>query len=66
MVNTLSSIVSTETLLAQLPFIENVQDEMERIDKEKEKNPFYDVRLGYNNENEDSEEVNDGQEENKE
>lgn len=66
MVNTLSSIVSTETLLAQLPFVENVQDEMERIDKEKEKNPFYDVRLGYNNENEDSEEVNDGQEENKE
>ena len=66
MVNTLSSIVSTETLLAQLPFVENVQDEMKRIDKEKEKNPFYDVRLGYNNENEDSEEVNDGQEENKE
>ena len=59
MVNTLSSIVSTETLLAQLPFIENVQDEMERIDKEKAKNPFYDIRLGYNNE--EDEEVNDGQ-----
>ena len=39
---------------------------MKRLDKEKEKNPFYDVRLGYNNENKDSEEVNDGQEENKE
>ena len=63
MVNTLSSIVSTETLLAQLPFVENVQDEMERIDKEKEKNPFYDVRLGYNNENEDSEVTSDGEEE---
>lgn len=59
MVNTLSNIVSTETLLAQLPFVENVQDEMERIDKQKEKNPFYDIRLGYNNEEE--EEVNDGQ-----
>ena len=63
MVNTLSSIVSTETLLAQLPFVENVQDEMERIEKEKEKNPFYDVRLGYENENEDSEVTSDGEEE---
>lgn len=63
MVNTLSSIVSTETLLAQLPFVENVQDEIERINKEKEKNPFYDVRLGYNNENEDSEVTSDGEEE---
>ena len=62
MVNTLSSIVSTETLLAQLPFVENVQDEMERIEKEKEKNPFYDVRLNYDNENEDSEVTSDGEE----
>ena len=61
MVNTLSSIVSTETLLAQLPFIENVQDEMERLDKEKEKNPFYDIRLGYKNE--DGEELENGENE---
>ena len=60
-VNKLSNIVSNETLLAQLPFIENVQDEMERIDKEKAKNPFYDIRLGYNNEEEEDEEVKDGQ-----
>ena len=50
MVNTLSNIVSTETLLAQLPFVENVQDEMKRIEQDKESNPFYDVRLNYNNE----------------
>ena len=61
MVNTLSSIVSTETLLAQLPFIENVQDEMERLDKEKAKNPFYDIRLGYKNE--DGEELENGENE---
>lgn len=46
MVNTLSNIVSTETLLAQIPFVEDIQAEMERLEKEKENNPFYDMRLG--------------------
>lgn len=54
MVNTLSNIVSTETLLAQIPFVEDVQAELERLDKEKEKNPFYDVRLGLLGEGEES------------
>ena len=52
-VNTLSNIVSTETLLAQVPFVEDVQAEMEKLDKEKEKNPFYDIRLGLTGEDED-------------
>ena len=52
-VNTLSNIVSKRTLLAQIPFVENVDDEMERLKKQKEENPFYDVRLGLNGENED-------------
>ena len=54
MVNTLSNIVSTETLLAQIPFVEDIQAEMERLEKEKEKNPFYDVRLGFPGEGEES------------
>ena len=53
MVNTLDGIVSTETLLAQLPFIDDVQNEMDKLDKEKEANPFYDVRIGLRNEDED-------------
>ena len=52
-VNTLSNIVSKETLLAQIPFVENVDDEMERLKQQKEENPFYDVRLGLNGEDED-------------
>ena len=51
MVNTLSGIVSEETLLAQLPFIENVQDEIERLDadreKNKENNPFFQSSMNY-------------------
>ena len=51
MVNTLSGIVSEETLLAQLPFIENVQDEIERLDadreKNKENNPFFQSSMDY-------------------
>ena len=51
MVNTLSGIVSEETLLAQLPFIENVQDEIKRLDADKEKNkennPFFQSSLDY-------------------
>lgn len=45
-VNKLSNVVSKETLLAQIPFIEDVQAELDRLDKEQEKNPFYDLRLG--------------------
>ena len=45
-VSTLSGIVSNETLLAQIPFVENVQNEMDKVTEEKESNPFYDVRLG--------------------
>lgn len=52
-VNTLSNVVSKETLLAQIPFVENVDDEMERLEKEKESNPFYDIRLGLRGEEED-------------
>lgn len=52
-VNKLSNIVSTETLLAQIPFVEDVQAEMDRLEKEKESNPFYDVRIGLNGEEED-------------
>ena len=51
MVNTLSGIVSEETLLAQLPFIENVQDEIKRLDadreKNKENNPFFQSSMDY-------------------
>lgn len=51
MVNTLSGIVSEETLLAQLPFVENVQDEIERLDadreKNKENNPFFQSSMDY-------------------
>ena len=50
-VNTLKDIVSEETLLAQLPFIENVQDEIERLDadreKNKENNPFFQSSMDY-------------------
>jgi SPP1 family phage portal protein len=54
MVNTLSNIVSTETLLAQIPFVEDIQAEMERLEKEKENNPFYDMRLGLPGEGEEN------------
>ena len=51
MVNTLSGIVSEETLLAQIPFVEDVAGEIERLDKEKEKNqelnPFFQSDLNY-------------------
>ena len=45
MVNTLSGIVSDETLLAQIPFVENVEAELERVknqrEEEKINNPFF-------------------------
>lgn len=47
-VNKLSGIVSDETLLAQVPFVEDVQTEIERLDKEKEKNPLLQSALSYN------------------
>lgn len=51
MVNTLKDIVSEETLLAQIPFVENVQDELERLKKEREENkelnPFFQTGLSY-------------------
>ena len=54
MVNSLRDIVSDETLLAQIPFIDNVQAELERLDiqreKNKENNPFLQVGLGYETE----------------
>lgn len=51
-INKLSNIVSTETLLGQLPFIEDIQAELDRIKQEKEENkqdnPFLqDPTLGY-------------------
>ena len=47
MVNTLSDVVSKETLLAQIPFIDDVQAELDRLDKEKEDNPFFQQGLNY-------------------
>ena len=51
-INKLSNIVSTETLLGQLPFVEDIQAELERIRQEKEENkqnnPFLqDPNMGY-------------------
>ena len=53
MVSTLSGIVSNETLLAQVPFVEDVTDEQEKVDEEKEKSPWHDARMGYVGEDED-------------
>ena len=51
MVNTLSGIVSDETLLAQIPFVEDVEAELERVkdqrEEEKINNPFYASGLNY-------------------
>lgn len=38
MVSTLDNIVSNKTLLAQLPFVENVDDELDRLKTQKEEN----------------------------
>jgi SPP1 family phage portal protein len=53
MVYKLSGKVSQETLLAQVPFVEDVGAEITRLKDEHETNPFYDVRLGLNGEDED-------------
>lgn len=54
MVNALKDIVSEETLLAQIPFVEDVQDELERLKKEREENkelnPFFQSGLNYQTE----------------
>ena len=54
MVNTLKDIVSEETLLAQIPFVEDVQTELEKLKQEREENkelnPFFSVDLGYQTE----------------
>lgn len=51
MVNTLKDIVSEETLLAQIPFVEDVQTELEKLKKEREENkelnPFFSTNLNY-------------------
>lgn len=51
MVNTLKDIVSDETLLAQIPFVEDVQEELERVKQEREENkelnPFFQTGLSY-------------------
>ena len=51
MVNSLRDIVSDETLLAQIPFVDDVQAEIERVDEQREKakeqSPFFNVGLGY-------------------
>lgn len=54
MVNTLKDIVSEQTLLAQIPFVDDVQTELERVKTEREENkelnPFFSVDLGYKTE----------------
>ena len=51
MVNMLKDIVSEETLLAQIPFVEDVQTELEKLKKEREENkelnPFFSTNLNY-------------------
>ena len=55
MVSTLSGIVSNETLLAQVPFVEDVDDEQKKVEKEQQSNPWYDTRLGLTGEDADEE-----------
>ena len=42
-VQKLSGIVSTETLLAQIPFVSDVKAELEKLEADKERNPFYNL-----------------------
>ena len=55
MVSTLSGIVSNETLLAQVPFVEDVDNEQKKVEKEQQSNPWYDTRLGLTGEDADEE-----------
>lgn len=54
MVNTLKDIVSEETLLAQIPFVDDVQNELEKLkaerEEKKELNPFFQTGLDYKTE----------------
>lgn len=54
MVNTLKDIVSEETLLAQIPFVDDVQSELEKLkaerEEKKELNPFFQTGLDYKTE----------------
>lgn len=54
-INKLSGIVSTETLLSLLPFVEDVEAEMNRLEEQKERNPFYNLPLEMNEEDEENE-----------
>ena len=56
MVSKLNKIVSKKTLVAQIPFVEDPDEELKRLEKENEADPFYDIRLGLNGEDEDGEE----------
>ena len=51
MVNTLKDIVSEETLLAQIPFVNDVSSELQKIKAEREENkelnPFFQTNLKY-------------------
>lgn len=47
MVSTLEGIVSKETLLAQLPFVDDVDSEVKKVDKEKEENPLLQSMTSY-------------------
>jgi len=51
MINKLEGIVSNETLLAQIPFVEDVEAETERVKQQKEEekidNPFYASGINY-------------------
>ena len=56
----LSDMVSTETLLSQLPQVENVEMELEQIKQEKEENmAYYDYNFNGNEEDAEEDEVND-------
>lgn len=56
MISKLNKIVSKKTLVAQIPFVEDPDEELQRLEKENEADPFYDIRLGLNGEDEDGEE----------
>lgn len=62
-VNTLSGIVSDETLLAQIPFVEDVEAELEKVKKQKEEakidNPFFRSGISYNTKAQQEEEEKD-------
>lgn len=55
MISKLNKIVSKKTLVAQVPFVEDPDEELERLEKENEADPFYDIRLGLNGEDADGE-----------